>query len=339
MKIAIIGSGWFGCHLAHIFTKKKFEVTIFEKENKIFQGQSGFNSNRLHLGFHYPRAKVTRDQCKNSYKNFKAAYPMLVKNIRFNYIGIHKNSKVKFSKYIEIMRNSNLKFSIVKNSLNLKNVTGLIKCSEMLIKSDDSKAYFEKKLKNLKVKLNYKVLKIKGFKNFAKIDDLNTKFDWVLDCTGCSLKKINNFDLLYEPRITLIYKSKLKDLAIMLMDGKYWSIYPIKNNLYSLGSVINSRLTKGHKDKIKADKIIKKLKISDVNKIKQRFENQVTNDYPNFRSMFKYHSYYTSVATISNSIRDERPSKIYKQKRVISILGGKIDTVIEVGEKIKKIIR
>lgn len=339
MKIAIIGSGWFGCHLAHILNKKKFDITIFEKEKEIFQGQSGFNSNRLHLGFHYPRAKETRNQCKKNEKKFKSTYPTLVKKIRFNYIGIHKNSKIKFSKYVEIMKNTKLKFKIVKNSLNLKNIVGLIKCSEMLIKSDASIAYFKKIFKNLKVNLNYKVLKIKCFKNFAKINDINTKFDWVIDCTGGSLKKINNFNLLFEPRITLVYKSKLNNLAIMLMDGKYWSIYPLKNNLYSLGSVIHSRLTKGYKDKIKADKVIRNFKKTDVNAIKQRFENQITFDYPSFRSMFKYHSYYTSVATITNSAKDERPSKIYKQKRVISVLGGKIDTVIEIGEKIKKIIR
>ena len=76
MKIAIIGSGWFGCHLAHIFNKKKFDVTIFEKEKEIFQGQSGFNSNRLHLGFHYPRAKKLEISAKKMKRNSKTHIPL-----------------------------------------------------------------------------------------------------------------------------------------------------------------------------------------------------------------------------------------------------------------------
>ena len=338
MKIAIIGSGWFGCHLANIL-KKKFDIIIFEKENSIFRGQSGFNSNRLHLGFHYPRAKFTRNQCKKSFVKFKTKYSNLVSPIKFNYIGIHKNSKVSFKRYVEIMKRSNLRFDIVKNLLNLKNITGLIKCPEMLINRDSSKNYFKRKLKDLKIKFNFKVFKISNFKDYATLNNNKEKFDWVIDCSGCSIKKIKNFNLLYEPRITLVYKSLKKDLAIMLMDGKYWSIYPMKDKLYTLGSVMYSRLSGGSKNKSQAEKVIKRFTKNKLIKVVKKFEDQVSNDYPSFKSCFKYHSYYTSIATINNSIRDERPFKIFKKKRTISVLGGKIDTVIEAGEKIEKLLK
>ena len=38
MKIAIIGAGWYGCHLTLFFQKLGYEVTLYEKNNKIFTG-------------------------------------------------------------------------------------------------------------------------------------------------------------------------------------------------------------------------------------------------------------------------------------------------------------
>ena len=70
-KVLIIGAGWFGCHLFKNLNRKKYSLKIFEKNNSIFSSQSGFNSNRLHMGFHYPRASKTRHQCVNGFVNFK----------------------------------------------------------------------------------------------------------------------------------------------------------------------------------------------------------------------------------------------------------------------------
>ena len=71
MKIAIIGAGWFGCHIAYELMNDGHEIKIYEKENDIFLGASGFNQNRLHLGFHYPRSFITREQSKKGFKYFK----------------------------------------------------------------------------------------------------------------------------------------------------------------------------------------------------------------------------------------------------------------------------
>ena len=56
MKIAILGAGWFGCHIASKL-KIKNDVDLYEKKNQILSGTSSYNTNRLHHGFHYPRSK------------------------------------------------------------------------------------------------------------------------------------------------------------------------------------------------------------------------------------------------------------------------------------------
>ena len=68
MKIAIIGAGWFGCHLASELKNDGHSILLFEKEKDIFAGASGNNQNRLHLGYHYPRSYITREQSKKGFK-------------------------------------------------------------------------------------------------------------------------------------------------------------------------------------------------------------------------------------------------------------------------------
>ena len=57
-KIAIIGSGIFGCTLALVLSKK-YDVSIFEIKNDILNEASKMNQFRFHLGFHYPRSQST----------------------------------------------------------------------------------------------------------------------------------------------------------------------------------------------------------------------------------------------------------------------------------------
>ena len=64
MKIAIIGSGFFGSTIA-LKLSKSHKVDLYEKEKDILNGASKINQFRFHLGFHYPRSKKTinEDNC------------------------------------------------------------------------------------------------------------------------------------------------------------------------------------------------------------------------------------------------------------------------------------
>ncbi len=57
-KVAIIGAGFFGLSIA-FYLKKKFQVTVFEKNSDILTGASRANQLRFHLGYHYPRSQKT----------------------------------------------------------------------------------------------------------------------------------------------------------------------------------------------------------------------------------------------------------------------------------------
>ena len=80
MRIAIVGAGWNGCHLATELANLGHSVTILEKHPAIFQGCSGQFGIRLHRGPHYPRSKSTRESCHSSFNRFCETYPELVKS-------------------------------------------------------------------------------------------------------------------------------------------------------------------------------------------------------------------------------------------------------------------
>ena len=35
-SVAVIGGGWYGCHVAYTLKERGFNVTLFEKENRLF---------------------------------------------------------------------------------------------------------------------------------------------------------------------------------------------------------------------------------------------------------------------------------------------------------------
>jgi L-2-hydroxyglutarate oxidase LhgO len=80
MKIAIIGGGWVGCHLATKL-KKTHEVTLYEKNTNLFKETSYYNQNRLHYGFHYARNSETRNLCKSTFNVFIEDYGFCVETV------------------------------------------------------------------------------------------------------------------------------------------------------------------------------------------------------------------------------------------------------------------
>jgi glycerol-3-phosphate dehydrogenase len=64
VKIRVLGGGWYGCHIALALIGDGHEVEIHETRERIFEGASGSIPARLHLGFHYPRSRMTRAACQ-----------------------------------------------------------------------------------------------------------------------------------------------------------------------------------------------------------------------------------------------------------------------------------
>jgi len=104
MRIAIVGAGWYGCHIAKALLDVQADVTVFEKEDGIFRGASYNNQSRLHLGFHYPRCSYTRDESITSYNLFMGKYSGFTRHVTNNIYAIAEDkSLIDWMTYRDIM--------------------------------------------------------------------------------------------------------------------------------------------------------------------------------------------------------------------------------------------
>lgn len=340
LNIAIIGAGWFGCHIASelLNEKNKYNVHLFEKENDIFLGASGNNQNRLHLGYHYPRSYITRVQSKKCFKEFVKKYPNFSNKISNNIYAIadDSNNITDFETYIQILKATGLKYKIIKpNKFGLKNIVGAIKTDERKINTLDVKKFFKKKLKK-NLFLNRKIKVIKRIKNYFLIK--KKKYDYVINCTWQQSFGNKKWNLHYEPCISLTYKIKRKHPAITIMDGPFITIYPWEKNEFNAYSVKNSRIT-STKNINKANKILKQFSIKEKYSRKKTIEKEIIKFYPNFKKFFMFKKFSMCIRTIIKTKFHSRECKLDENRRFISILSGKVDHIFYATRKIKECLK
>ena len=325
MKIAIVGGGWIGCHLANKLIGSH-SIVIYEKNDRLFNETSYNNQNRLHLGFHYPRNYDTREMCKNTFQRFMFDYGFLTEEVKDNLYCIPKNkSIVDFKTYkqiFEIFEQKEIPHKLI-------NVEGCINTNERYIDFKKASDFFNNSLKEVKIQ---QTITEEDLNNLAK------DFDLVINATNNSLP-ISNQDYFFEVTLSLIYNIKSQTYfdALTLMDGPFFSIYPYDKNRITLTDVEHTPLKKFYKieDLFKFKQTIEDNLIADKQNL---MEKKVKEFFPDFLEHFSYSDYFISIKTkiISNS--DSRYPVIEKNGNVINCFSGKIQGIYIIEDYINQII-
>jgi hypothetical protein len=334
INIIIIGTGWYGCHIASFLkNKNKYNITIIEKNSEIFNNSSYYNQNRLHLGFHYPRDYNTRTLCKSYYDIFCEKYGECVEHIDNNYYAISNQSIIDYTTFLHIYKHENFEFENVNNDL-FDNIKGdLFLTKEDVINSTKSKQYFIEELKDVKIVFNTKISRYE--KNGNKIvvyDENNNEYncDLLIDCTYNQLG-ISTIPYLYEMTISLLFKktSDCKFGAFTVMDGKFISLYPrdIENQIYTLTDVEFTPLKKSYSYN-EVDEYIPSCEEIEI--VKQNIISKMKTYYPDFEKYFEYDGYFLSKKTKQLSSSDSRDITIEEiEPNVITVNCGKIYGIFE----------
>lgn len=340
-KIAIIGAGWFGCHIAHQLKKlNKFDIKLYEKEKDIFLGASSNNQNRLHLGFHYPRSKETRLQSKNGFDKFLKYYPFLTKKIKYNIYGISDSPEtlLDYDTFLQIMKSEKLKFKEIDTYKKFKilGLSGSILTNERLVDDYKSKLFFKRKLKNI-IKTKKKIKSIRKINRRYLIED--KLYDYIINCTYFQ-EFVKHKDIKYEVTSSIIYKAKNNFPALTIMDGPFFTIYPYRKNLYNIYSVEHSRFG--------LNKDIKKVRQKMNNVInnpsflhgkRKKIEKIISKYYPLFQKEFKFKKYLVTIRTINNTKFADRSFKIFFKDGFINVFSGKIDHITNASDRILKYLK
>lgn len=324
MKIAIIGGGWIGCHLA-IKLKNTHKITLYEKNETLFEETSYNNQNRLHLGFHYSRNSKTRNLCLNTFDRFLEDYSFLTKELSKNLYCIPENeSIIDYDTFKEIFN----KYDIEEVSTDLKNIEGCINTNERFINFKHANSFFNQELKDLIV--NEYIDKV-------KLKKLQTEYDLVINCTNNHIKDKTEHKSFYESTITLIYEKTNKTTfdALTLVDGKLFSIYPYQNNEYTITDVEHTPIKKFKSIK-KLNKFINEFNPDIIKEKRELIENRIQKYYNNFNYDFKYKTYFLSTKSKIENLSDDRSPIISVDGNLINCFTGKIQGIYLIEDYLKK---
>jgi len=324
MKIAIIGGGWLGCHIASKL-KHEHDIHLFETSD-IFAGSSFYNQNRLHRGFHYSRNYKTRNLCSETFNRFSSDYPELIENIKDNFYCVPiDESLLDYNTYKSIFVHDNIPF--LEGTVPwLKGIEGSIIVDEIYINPYKSKEFFKRRLRDITTIVDIRE---------SDIELLQKEYDLVLNTTNNFLHKID--DCLFELSLTLVYKKVTEDSfgSITMVDGNLWSIYPYLDNIYTITDVLytpfftsfNLNDVLSLKNNITYDK--------DIAPIISKIENRILKYFIDFNRYFVYDSYYTSIKVKSNSCSANRFPIIKREDNLISCITGKIQGIYILEDYIK----
>lgn len=325
-KILIIGAGWYGCHLAKQFNKRGHNIEIWEKTGSIFGKASGFNQNRLHAGFHYPRCSKTRMQSKKGFRLFKKEYPFLCEKLEQNLYAIPmKNSLLDYKTYCDIMTITGLNFEeiIDVSSVDLADVEGIISCQEEYISPKKAKKYFEQEIGHL--------VKFNKFVTPGEMEDLTIQYDYIIDCTWGTSGLLQDRNMYYELCLYHTYSSEtFGKNALTVMDGDFFSIYPHSENTFTVTHVDKIKVGEFktvHKAEEEAARIKENSDYLQLNR--EMVENEITKIFPNFKNIFEYIEPVFSMKTKLRSRNDSRFVRVVKRANVFIVLSGKIDTIFD----------
>ena len=330
MKIAIIGSGFFGTTLG-LYLSKKNEVTIYEKEKTILNGASAANQYRFHLGYHYPRSKKTITEINKSKKLFTSFNGLKVFEKTENYYLIAKKSKTSFIKYKSFLKKNRL-YNKNVNIINLsRKIDKVILSNEKILNYFKYKKTLLQKIQksNLKLKLNT-VFQKKDLNNYDKVI-IATYSNNNLVLKKLDIRKLQKYKFELVEKIVIKLPKRFSNKSYVVVDGKFVCVDPyLGTNYHLLSDVKLSKLEistgyypnfKNKKKRYLCKGMIKNIKVSRFNQFIKR-----SSTYLPFLKEAKYVGSFFVVRTIQKNKEktDERVTSIVNHSnKITSILSGK----------------
>lgn len=220
-KIAIVGGGWYGCHLAVALGELGCEVSLFE-ERELFGGAATQNQLRLHLGYHYLRSHSTREQAKLGFTEFLENYEFLTHPIESNLYAVPvEETLLDYGTVCQILDSEGLPHSLVSGDWNLwsSGFEAVFRTEERIIDATKSKSHFLSKLHDTVI---YRTVSRTDFEALFK------EYDFVIDASYGS--SFNDYpDSLFEATLMCQFEQAWGQeifQGLTLVDGELWSIYP-----------------------------------------------------------------------------------------------------------------
>jgi hypothetical protein len=343
MRIAIIGAGFFGHHIARQLRRvyPQADIDMFERESAALSGAGTKNQCRLHMGFHYPRSGYTIYQSIMGFDRFVEQYGEYLSDVGNNLYAVHTDGLVTVEQYLAVMDSFHLPYERLPVS------------PEYFAKPKDIKLLLRVPEKSINVKeLRHNLAEQFDGKLYRStaIDELDPTqgllrsgkqefgpYDYIINATytdpNLGLKKKDHFEIKWEIAALVLARTSLPaDMAVTIMDGDFVSVYPAYEGMHTLSSVAHTPMRRytDYAD-LAAD-------------YPRRYE--LANDYGTLEAIgadvqqylrFTYEAkdlWVTAKTKLRADMGDSRITEVRRNDRLLSVLCGKLDAVFEASDTI-----
>lgn len=373
MKIAIIGAGIYGCHIALSLAKEGYAIDLYDMADDIFSGASTHNSFRIHKGYHYPRSASTREMCKKDCSEFTKHYPHLLspeeQNPKIFCIAKDDRTLMDYNTMKIIMDGSHLIYEELSEqalkSLGFTAIEGGFKVWEAVFLTDKAKSWFKKNLieSGVCIYLN----------SYIKNQDIVTAdntiievagkcYDFVLNCTyNQGLQHYSeNHDHFFDLCFSLVVASKEKHknfCSFGIFDGDYPSLEPFgyevvpkkyrqlgyeRHQLFQIFHVKHTSIERFKDIEAARHAMTVGLTNKEINDLTEKIINDVLKFYPAFNEQFNIIDFDLALKTKVTNLSDCRPLIVMqdfaRHKRLIQVFSSKLTTIFSAEKQLKFLI-
>lgn len=358
----IIGGGFYGCSVAAYLAQQRglTQIALIESEAQLFQHASYNNQARVHNGYHYPRSFVTGFRSRVNLPRFMQDYADCTnQNSAMLYAIAYKNSKVtakQFQRFCgEIGANLKAAPNSLKKLFNPRLIEAVFLTDEYVFNADKLRQRLQQTLNQRQVKifLNTRAIQANYLKDqrYLQIvsEDKNRRAatltaPLVFNCTYSGLNQLGG-DFSKSPtllkheiaELALLQIPHLQQTGITVMDGPFFSLMPFPSTeLHTLSHV---RYTPhcAWQDQSNLNPYQRLQQYTRQTRV-ERMLRDVARYLPSINNTQYVRSLFTvKTILIQNEKDDGRPILFEKNVNLpgfYSILGGKIDNIYDVLEKL-----
>jgi len=363
MDAVIIGGGFYGSAIAIYLSRQRGlnSVILLEKEEKLLSRASYHNQARVHNGYHYPRSFTTAFRSRVNFPRFLHDWaPVINKDFTNLYAVAKKNSKVTARQFEVFCRKIGAPIHPADESLkrlfNPQLIEDVFVAEEYTFDAIKLAKFVEQRLSESSVKTYFLTQAIA----ISKTDSDNLavtvadtsgneqiiQSKYVFNCTYSQLNQLRGdfqgckTGLKYEIAEMALMQvpSPLENMGITVMDGAFFSMMPFPaRKLHTLSHVrYTPHCSWGGQEKIDPNLRLNEYERATRAELMLR---DVARYLPSISSAKHIHSLF-EVKTIlnKNESDDGRPILLEKHEEIpgcYSILGGKIDNIYDVLERLE----
>jgi hypothetical protein len=340
MNVVVIGAGIFGTSISIKLRERDFNVTLIDSNPDIMMEASRLNHNRLHYGFHYPRSFDTARQSLDGYESFYRTFKNSISNDFPNYYLVENDSNVNSLQYKSFCDKLELEYTIETPNIDmdLSRIESSYRTKEPIYDFDGVK----NTLKEMLLDSGVNVI----FNNKVSDKDIYEKYDVIINTTYSSINEINNILGIPQTKLRLqkvvipIFKMNMEKIGITIMDGEFCSILPkgFDPNTFLLYHVKYSVIKSLDSYTVPSEWKNENL---DMEKIVSKIYKE-SEKYFRFLKDAEPIGYWQSIRALPINDDDSRVSNInlyeLDEKKIITLISGKITTCLDIGDLIKNML-